>query len=92
MALSFGRFQLIEIIDVLSDFQLDSLTFIEVTRYCVHLSLCVVSIFYKKKMSSTLHQGVCIFCVKNGFNGAQTLEILEKCFGNNTLMRSNVFR
>ena len=44
-------------------------------------------------MSSTLRQRVCIkFCVKNGFNGAQTLEILEKCFGNDTLTRSNVFR
>ena len=60
---------------------------------CVHLSLCVVSIFHKKKMSSTLQQRVCIkFCVKNGFNGAQTLEMLEKCFGNDTLTRSNVFR
>ena len=44
-------------------------------------------------MSSTLQQRVCIkFCVKNGFNGAQTLEMLEKCFGNHTLTRSNVFR
>ena len=37
------------VIDVLSDFQLDSLTFVEVTPYCVHLSLCVVSIFHKNK-------------------------------------------
>ena len=38
-------------------------------------------------MSSTLQQRVCIkFCVKNGFNGAQTLEMLEKCFGNDTLI------
>ena len=44
-------------------------------------------------MSSTLQQQVCIkFCVKNGFNGAQTLKMLEKCFGNDTLTRSNVFR
>ena len=44
-------------------------------------------------MSSTLQQRVCIkFCVENGFNGAQTLEMLEKCFGNDTLTRSNVFR
>ena len=56
MALSFGRFQFFFfccvgriVIDVLSDFQLDSLTFVEVTPYCVHLSLCVVSIFHKKK-------------------------------------------
>ena len=33
----------------LSDFQIDSLTFFEVTPYCVHLSLCVVSIFHNKK-------------------------------------------
>ena len=44
-------------------------------------------------MSLTLQQLVCIkFCVKNGFNGAQTLEMLKECFGNNTLTRSNVFR
>ena len=43
-------------------------------------------------MSSTLQQRVCIkFCFKKGFNGAQTLEML-KCFGNDTLTRSNVFR
>ena len=38
------------IIDLLSDFQLDSLTFVEVTPYCVHLSLCVVLIFRKKNV------------------------------------------
>ena len=44
-------------------------------------------------MSSTLQQRVCIkFCVKNEFNGAQTLEMLKKCFGNDTLTRLNVFR
>ena len=60
---------------------------------CMYLSLCVVSIFHKKKMSSTLQQRVCIkFCVKNGFDGAQTLEMLEKCFGNDTLKKCNVFR
>ena len=49
--------------------------------------------FSQKKMSSTLQQRVCIkFCVKSGFNGAQTLEMLEKCFGNDTITRSNVFR
>ena len=49
--------------------------------------------FSQKKMLSTLQQRVCIrFCVKSGFNGAQTLEMLEKCFGNDTLTRSNVFR
>ena len=38
--------------------------------------------FSQKKMSTTLQQRVCIkFCVENGFNGAQTLEMLEKCFG-----------
>ena len=43
VALSFGRFQFFffccvgrSVIDVLSDFQLDSLTFFEVTLYCVH--------------------------------------------------------
>ena len=57
VALSFGRFQFFffccvgrSVIDVLSDFQLDSLTFVEVTLYCVHLSLCVVSIFHKKNV------------------------------------------
>ena len=45
--------------------------------------------FSQKKMSLTLQQRVCIkFCVKNGFNGAQTLEMLEKCFGNDTRCRS----
>ena len=49
--------------------------------------------FSQKKISSTLQQRFCIkFCVKNGFNSAQTLEMLEKCFGNDTLTRSNVFR
>ena len=44
-------------------------------------------------MSSTLQQRVCIkFCTKNGFNGAQTLEMLRKCFSSETLTRSNVFR
>ena len=44
-------------------------------------------------MSSTLQQRVCIkFFVKTGFDGAQTLEMLEKCFGNDTLTRSNIFR
>ena len=43
-------------------------------------------------MSSIGQQRVCIkFCIKNGSNGAQTLEMLEKCFGNDTLTRSNVF-
>ena len=37
------------VIDGMSDFQLDSLTFVYVTLYCVYLSLCVVSIFHKKK-------------------------------------------
>ena len=40
-----------------------------------------------------MQQRVCIkLCVKNIFNGAQTLEMLEKYFGNDTLTRSNVFR
>ncbi|CAK9819055.1 Protein GVQW3 [Anthophora quadrimaculata] len=44
-------------------------------------------------MASFEYQRVCIkFCVKNGFNGPQTLDMLEKCFGNDTLSRSNVFR
>lgn len=43
-------------------------------------------------MESTLPQRVCIkFCVKNGFNGAKTLEMLEKCFGNDTLSKTNVY-
>ena len=56
VALSFGRFQFFffccvgrSVIDLLSDFQLDSLTFIEVTLYFVHLFLCVISIFHKEK-------------------------------------------
>ena len=44
-------------------------------------------------MSSTLQQRVCIkFCVKNGFIGAQSLGMLEKCFGNDIITRLNVFR
>ena len=39
-----------------------------------------------------MQQRACIkFCVKNGFNGAQTLEMLEKCFANDSLTRLNVF-
>ena len=62
-------------------------------RCIVYIYLCVGFDFSQKKMSSTLHQRVCIeFCVKNRFDGAQTLEMLEKCLGNDTLTRSNVFR
>ena len=63
-------------------------------RRIVYIYLCVwFRFFTKKKISSTLQQRVCIkFCVKNGFNDAQTLEMLEKCFGNDTLTRSKAFR
>lgn len=32
------------------------------------------------------------FCVKNGFNGARTLEMLEKCFGNDSLKKTVVYQ
>jgi len=39
-----------------------------------------------------LQQRVCIkFCVKNGFNGMKTLEMLENCFGSDTLMKTAVY-
>lgn len=40
-----------------------------------------------------LQQRTCIkFCVKNGFNGARTLEMLEKCFGNDSLKKTVVYQ
>jgi len=37
-------------------------------------------------MELNLQQRVCIkFCVKNGFNGVKTLEMLGNCFGSDTL-------
>lgn len=37
-------------------------------------------------------QRVCIkFCVKNGFNGVKTLEMLENCFGSDTLKKTAVY-
>lgn len=40
-----------------------------------------------------MQQRVCIkFCVKNGFNGAKTLEMLEKCFGNDSLKKTAVYQ
>ena len=59
---------------------------------CTSIFVCGFD-FSQKQMSSTLQQRFCTkFCVKSGFNGAQTLEMLEKCFDNDTLTRSNVFR
>lgn len=44
-------------------------------------------------MNLNLQQRTCIkFCVKNGFNGARTLEMLEKCFGNNSLKKTVVYQ
>jgi len=44
-------------------------------------------------MELNLQQRVCIkFCVKNGFNGAKTLEMLEKCFGNDALKKTTVYQ
>ena len=55
---------------------------------CTSIFVCGFD-FSQKQMSSTLQQRFCTkFCVKSGFNGAQTLEMLEKCFDNDTLTRS----
>lgn len=44
-------------------------------------------------MDLNLQQRTCIkFCVKNGFNGARTLEMLEKCFGNDSLKKTVVYQ
>ncbi|XP_071649994.1 protein GVQW3-like [Temnothorax longispinosus] len=44
-------------------------------------------------MELNLQQRVCIkFCVKNGLNGARTLEMLKKCFGNDTLEKTVVYQ
>lgn len=44
-------------------------------------------------MELNLQQRVCIkFCVKNGFNGATTLKMLEKSFGNDTLKKTVVYQ
>jgi len=39
-----------------------------------------------------LQQRVCIkFCVKNGFIGVKTLEMLGNCFGSDTLKKTAVY-
>ena len=39
-----------------------------------------------------MQQRVCIkFCVKNGFNGAKTLEMLGNCFGSDVLKKTTVY-
>jgi len=41
-------------------------------------------------MKLNLQQQVCIkFCIKNGFNGVKTLEMLRNCFGNDTLKKTS---
>ena len=43
-------------------------------------------------MELNLQEGVCIkFCVKNGFNGVKTLEMLRNCFGSDTLKKTAVY-
>jgi len=43
-------------------------------------------------MELNLQQRVCIkFCVKNGFNGMKTLEMLGNCFGSDTLKKTAVY-
>jgi len=43
-------------------------------------------------MELNLHQRVCIkFCVKNGFNGAKTLEMLGNCFDSDVLKKTTVY-
>jgi len=43
-------------------------------------------------MELNLQQRVCIkFCVKNGFNGMKTLEMLGNCFGSDTLKKITVY-
>jgi len=40
-------------------------------------------------MELNLQQRVCIkFCVKNGFNGVKTLEMLGNCFGSDILKKT----
>ena len=39
-----------------------------------------------------MQQRVCIkFCVKNGFNGVKTLEMLGNCFGSDTLKKTAIY-
>jgi len=43
-------------------------------------------------MELNLQQRVCIkFCIKNGFNGVKTLEIVGNCFGSDTLKKTAVY-
>ncbi|KYN12123.1 hypothetical protein ALC57_15716 [Trachymyrmex cornetzi] len=43
-------------------------------------------------MELNLQQRVCIkFCVKNGFNGAKTLEMLRNCFGSDAVKKTTVY-
>jgi len=43
-------------------------------------------------MELNLQQRICIkFCVKNGFNGVKTLEMLGNCFGSDTLKKTAVY-
>ncbi|XP_018373117.1 PREDICTED: uncharacterized protein LOC108767644 [Trachymyrmex cornetzi] len=44
------------------------------------------------EMELNLQQRVCIkFCVKNGFNGAKTLEMLRNCFGSDAVKKTTVY-
>jgi len=44
-------------------------------------------------MELNLQQRVCIkFCVKNGFKGMKTLEMLRNCFGSDTLKKSSTLK
>ena len=44
--------------------------------------------YYRKKME----QRVCLkFCVSNGITATKSLEMLQKCFGESTLSRTQVF-
>ena len=43
-------------------------------------------------MELNLQQRVCIkFCIKNGFNGVKTLDMLGNCFSSDTLKKTAVY-
>ncbi|KAG5305654.1 SETMR methyltransferase, partial [Acromyrmex insinuator] len=79
-------------IDISIKFYRHSLTFVKITPL-EYIYLCVCFRFFTVlKMELNLQQRVCIkFCVKNGFNGAKTLEMLGNCFGSDVLKKTTVY-
>ena len=52
----------------------------------------IFDFFTVLKMELNLQQRVCIkFCVKNGFNGVKTLEMLGNFFGSDTLKKTAIY-